>query len=234
MSDPDTPAGPSDPRSDGPPGWPAPPESGAPAPPEPRPPPASPPPDPFIVAPPPGPPPAPPPSGPPPGAPRPPAWARPPRPGQASSFQTLGGDPGAWASAGILGGVLLSIVGDVLLAADRISISTFRAYARGTLRARFLVLSSFASIDVAVALLVAVGLALAIRPSAPASFRRTVVAGIAALAALIVVLAVLRALVVITYGHAFGVGGFVQNLAAIPVAVAALGIAMIATRSSRS
>jgi hypothetical protein len=122
----------------------------------------------------------------------------------------------------------------VLLAADRLSISTFRAYARGTLRARFLVLSSFASIDIAVALLVAVGLALAIRPSAPASFRRTVIAGIGALAALIVVLAILRALVVITYGHAFGVGGSVENLAAIPVAVAALGIAMIATRSSRS
>jgi hypothetical protein len=48
------------------------------------------------------------------------------------------------------------------------------------------------------------------------------------------VLAILRALVVITYGHAFGVGGFVENLAAIPVAVATLGIAMIATRSSRS
>ncbi|MFI5042014.1 MAG: hypothetical protein ACHQNA_09240, partial [Acidimicrobiales bacterium] len=145
---------------------------------------------------------------------------------------TVVGDPGAWASAGILGSILLLIIGDVLLAADRLSVSGFRAYARGTLRARFLVLSGFASFDVAVGLLVAVGLAIAIRPSAPASFRRTAVAGAGGLAALIAALAVLRALVTITYGHAFGVGGFVQNLATIPVAVAALGIAMVATRSS--
>ena len=58
------------------------------------------------------------------------------------------------------------------------------------------------------------------------------VAGIGGLAALITALAVLRALVTITYGHAFGVGGFVQNLAAIPVAVAVLAVAVVSTRSS--
>jgi hypothetical protein len=131
----------------------------------------------------------------------------------------------------VLAGVVLSMVGDVLLAADRLSVSGFRAYARGTLRARFLVLSGFASVEIAVALLVAAGLAVAIRPTAPASFRRSAIAGVAGIAALIIVLAVLRALVTITYGHAFGVAGFVQDLAAIPVAAAALGIAMAATRT---
>jgi len=131
----------------------------------------------------------------------------------------------------VLAGVVLTMVGDVLLAADRISVSGFRAYARGTLRARFLVLSGFASVEIAVALLVAAGLAVAIRPTAPASFRRTVVAAVAGVAALIIVLAVLRALVTITYGHAFGVAGFVSDLAVIPIAAAALGIAMAVTRT---
>ena len=43
---------------------------------------------------------------------------------------------------------------------------------------------------------------------------------------MVAVLAVLRGLVVITYGHAFGVSGFVGYLAAVPVAIAALAIAL--------
>jgi hypothetical protein len=172
--------------------------------------------------------------GPPPGAPPPPAWARPPRPGHPSSFEGVAGDPGAWGAAGVVAGVLLLIVGDLILAADRLSVGGYRDYARGTLRARFLVFSGFASFDVAVGLLLAAGLAVAIRPTAPASFRRTVFAAVGGLAAIVGVLAVPRALITVTYGHAFGVGGFVQTLAAIPVAIAALGIAMAATRSPRS
>jgi hypothetical protein len=146
----------------------------------------------------------------------------------------VAGDPGAWAAAGVLAGVLLIIVGDLILAADRLSVGGYRDYARGTLRARLLVFSGFASFDVAAGLMIAAGLAVAIRPTAPASFRRTVLAGVAGLAALVAAVAVPRALVTITYGHAFGVGGSIQALAAIPVAVAALGIAMAATRSPRS
>jgi len=146
----------------------------------------------------------------------------------------VAGDPGAWAAAGILAGVLFVIVGDLILAADRVSIGGYRGYAHGTLRARFLVFSGFASFDIAVGLLLAAGLAVAIRPSAPASFRRTALAAVAGVAAVVGTLAVLRALVTITYGHAFGVGGFIQSLAAIPVAVAALGIGMAATGTPRS
>jgi hypothetical protein len=97
------------------------------------------------------------------------------------------------------------------------------------LRAHFLVATGFASVEVAVALLVAVGLAAAIRPSTPASFRRIAVAGAGGLAAIIVVLAVLRALIIVTFGHAFGISGFVGSLAAIPVAIAALAIALAVT-----
>ncbi len=223
MSEPDPPAA-------GAAEWPSVPPPGPPpaGPPPAGPPPAGPPPaGPPLGVPPPG-----APGGPPPGAPRPPTWARPPRPGQRASFAPVSADAGAWAAAGVLGGVVLTAVADVLLAADRLSVSGFRAYANGTLRARFLVLSGFASLDIAVALLVAVGLAVAIKPSAPAAFRRTVIAGTGALAALIIPIAVLRALVTITYGHAFGVAGFVQDLAAIPVAIATLGIAMVASRPS--
>ena len=215
MPDPDTPAGPPVGPPAGPPG----PPSG----------PATPQGPPQVSGPPPG-----APGGPPPGAPLPPAWARRPRPDRHANLDGLAADPGAWAAAGVLAGVALSMAGDVLLAADRLSLGGYRAYARGTLRARFLVLSGFASLDVAVALLVAAGLAVAIRPSAPASFRRSVVAAVAAVAALVIVLALLRALVTITYGHAFGVSGFVGDLAAVPVAATALGISMAATRTPRA
>jgi hypothetical protein len=146
----------------------------------------------------------------------------------------VAGDPGAWAAVGILAGVLLVIVGDLLLADDRVSFGVYRGYANGTLRARFLVFSGFASFDIAIGLLVAAGLAVAIRPTVPASFRRTALAAVAGVAALVGLFAVLRALVTITYGHAFGVGGFISDLAAIPVAVAALGIGLAATRTPRN
>jgi|SRR5581483_10443062 len=164
--------------------------------------------------------------GPPPGAPLPPSWARRAHPGQPASFAGVRGDPGAWAAVGVLVAVVLTIVADVLLSADRVSVGGFRVYSRGTLRAHFLVATGFASVEVALALLLAVGLAAAIRPSVPASFRRTAVAAAGGLAALVAVLAVLRALIIITYGHAFGVSGFVGSLAAVPVAVAALAIAL--------
>jgi len=139
------------------------------------------------------------------------------------------GDPGAWAAAAVLAAVVLTVLADLLLAGDLISIGGFRAYARGTLRAHFLVATGFASVDIALALLVAVGLAAAIRPAAPASFRRTAVAAAGGLAAIIAVLGVLRALIVITYGHAFGVSGFLGYLAVVPIAVATLAIALAVT-----
>ena len=139
------------------------------------------------------------------------------------------GDPGAWAAAGILAAVALTIVADLLLLPDRVSIGGFQAYANGTLRAHFLVATGFASVETALALLVAVALPAAIRPTMPASFRRTAVAAAGGLAAIIAVLAVLRALIIVTYGHAFGVSGFFGYIATVPLAVAALAIAMAVT-----
>ena len=95
-------------------------------------------------------------------------------------------------------------------------------------------MSTFASFDVAVGLLLAAGLAVAVKPAAPASFRRTVIASVAVVAAAVGVIAVLRALVTIIYGHAFGVGGFVQSLAAVPVAAVAAGLAVAGARSPAS
>lgn len=167
--------------------------------------------------------------GPPPGAPRPPAWARRGRPGQPPSFAGVRGDPGAWATVGILAAVALTIIADLLLSADRATVNGFRIYNAGTFRAHFLVATGFASVDIALALLLAVGLAAAIRPSAPASFRRTAVAAAGGLAAIIAVLGVLRTLVIATYGHAFGLSGFFGSLATVPIAVAALAISLAVT-----
>src|SRR5579862_6166322 len=96
--------------------------------------------------------------GPPPGAPLPPAWARREGPGRGRSFAGVRGDPGAWAAAGILTAVVLTVVADLLLLPDEVSIGGFRAYANGTLRAHFLVATGFASVETALALLVAVAL----------------------------------------------------------------------------
>src|SRR5581483_8497060 len=94
----------------------------------------------------------PPPQAPPP---TPPAGAAPAPPGQPGSFAGVRGDPGAWAAVGVLVAVVLTIIADVLLSADRVSVGGFRVYSRGTLRAHFLVATGFASVEVALALLLA-------------------------------------------------------------------------------
>jgi hypothetical protein len=196
-----------------------------------------------------GPPPPPPPGSVPPGwVPPPGAPGQPPDPMPASftvsvppqvsqtaqkGLDTFSRDPGAWCSVAVLTGVALIVLADLVLAADRFSLLGYRG-ATGTVRARFLVFSGFASFDVAVGLLLAAGLALAVASSSPAAFRKPVLLGAAATSVAVAGLAVLRALTLLTYGHAYGLGGFVGALAGVPVALIAAAFGFVAARTPRS
>jgi hypothetical protein len=98
-------------------------------------------------------------------------------------------------------------------------------------RARMLVLTSFATLEIALGLLLAVGLALAVRPSAPAPFRRPMLFGASILALVVVGAAVVRALFLLSFGHSFGLGSFFAALSAIPVALIAAALGLVAARA---
>jgi hypothetical protein len=188
----------------------------------------------------------PPPAGPPPAGP-PPGGPPPPPPGAGSGFNlsvppqvtevaqlgldTFARDPGAWASLGVLASVLLGMFADLILAADRLSLRGAEPLTTGIgFRVRFLVFTRFATFGVALGLLLAVGLAHAVRSSTPAPFRQPALYAAAALSAIVAVLAVPRAVVELSYRHAFGVGSFFEALSAVPVAVVAATLGYVAAR----
>jgi hypothetical protein len=139
------------------------------------------------------------------------------------SIETLGRDPGAWALAGIIVGVLLTILASLIAGTGRLTSGV-------GVRARYIVLSQFASSEVAAGLLLAIVLAYATRTTTPAAFRRPALFGAAGLAAIVGIAAIVRAFVEISYGHAFGFGGFFDSLAAVPVAAAAVALGVVIAR----
>ena len=145
-------------------------------------------------------------------------------------------DPGAWASLGVAMGVALIILGDIIVSADRV-VASGQLYGRlgvfggVPFRGRLLAFTSFASFDIAVGLLLAAGLAHAVRPADPAPLRRPALLATAALAVLVAVFAAVRALTELSLGHASGAFGFLQGLGAIPVAVVAGALAFVGERS---
>jgi len=92
-------------------------------------------------------------------------------------------------------------------------------------RVHLLAFTEWATLGVAIALLVGVGLVTILKPSVPAPFRSLVAPAAGALSLAVVLFAFIRAIVWLTYGHDYGVAAFVEALAAIPVALvtAALG-----------
>jgi hypothetical protein len=95
-----------------------------------------------------------------------------------------------------------------------------------TFRVHLLAFTEWATLGVAIALLVGLGLAAVLKPSAPAPFRSLVVTVGGALSLAVALFALIRAIVWLTYGHDYGVAAFVGALATIPVALigAALGL----------
>jgi hypothetical protein len=146
-------------------------------------------------------------------------------------FDTFSRDPGAWASAAVVIGVLLAMLSDLILAADRLTVSGAGSVTSGRgFRAHFLVITNFATYEVAIGLLLAVGIAHAVRTSTPATFRGPALYGAAVLALVVAVVAIPRALLTLSYWHAFGFGGFFADLTAIPVALVAAGLGFVAAR----
>ena len=146
-------------------------------------------------------------------------------------FDTFSRDPGAWASAGVVVSVLIAMLSDLILAADRLTVRGASSVTSGRgFRAHFVVITGFASFEIAVGLLAAVGIAHAVRSSTPATFRQPALYGAAVLALMVAVLAVPRSLMILSYRHAFGVGGFFGALTAIPVALVAAGLGFVAAR----
>jgi hypothetical protein len=171
-------------------------------------------------------PPPPPPSSPPPAAPRmPPFSAGVSIPG----LEVITRDGGAWALAAVVVTVLVTILADLIYAVSTtgsaVATSGFSS-SNVTFRVHLLAFTGWATLGVAVTLLVGVGLASYVRPSTPAPFRPLIVLAGSALALAVALFALIRAIVWLSYGHDYGVAAFVEALATIPVAVitAALGL----------
>lgn len=137
-------------------------------------------------------------------------------------------DGGAWALAAVVVTVLVTILADLIYAVSNtgsaVATSGFSS-SNVTFRVHILAFTGWASLAMAVALLVGVGMACFVRPSAPAPFRSVIVLAGGALALAVALFAFIRAIVWLSYGHDYGVAAFVEALATIPVAVvtAALG-----------
>jgi hypothetical protein len=124
--------------------------------------------------------------------------------------------------------VLATILADLIYAVNNagstVATSGFSS-SDVTFRVHLLAFTGWATLGVALALLVGVGLASYVRPSTPAPFRPLIVLAGSALALAVVLFALVRAIVWLSYGHDYGVAGFVEAMATIPVAAiaAALG-----------
>jgi hypothetical protein len=148
-------------------------------------------------------------------------------------LDTFSRDPGSWCTVAVLLGVGLIVLADLVLAADRFSLLGYRTTS-GAFRARFLVFTGFASFDIAVGLLLAAGLALAVRTPSPAPFRKPVLLVAALTSVAVAGFAALRAIALLSFGHSYGFGGFIGALGAIPVALVAAAFGFVAVRSSAS
>jgi hypothetical protein len=137
-------------------------------------------------------------------------------------------DGGAWALAAVVVTVLVTILADLIYAVSTtgsaVATSGFSS-SNVTFRVHLLAFTGWATLGVALALLVGVGMASYVRPSTPAPFRPLIVLAGGALALAVALFALIRAIVWLSYGHDYGVAAFVEALATIPVAViaAALG-----------
>ena len=140
-------------------------------------------------------------------------------------------DGGAWVAAAAVVTVLVTIFSDLIYA---VSSSGSAAAAGGfglsfsgsvSFRVHLLAFTEWATLGVAVTLLIGVGLACFVKPSVPAPFRSLVVLAGSALSLAVALFALIRAIVWLSYGHDYGVAAFVGALATIPIALiaAALG-----------
>jgi hypothetical protein len=193
-----------------------------------------------------------PPGVPPSGSPPPPGYGPPPNagpPGPPPPYQPPGGytppalpggmsipgldivtrDAGAWAAAAVIVAVLITILADLIYAVSStgsvVATSGFGLSSKVTFRVHLLAFTEWATLGIAIALLVGVGLAVLMKPSVAAPFRSLVVPAGGALSLVVAVFALIRAIVLLTFGHDYGVAAFVEALSAIPVALitAAIG-----------
>jgi len=139
-------------------------------------------------------------------------------------------DAGAWAAAAVVVAVAITIFADLIYAVSSsgsaVAASGFVFSSRNvSFRVHLLAFTNWATLGVAIALLVGVGLAAVVKPSVAAPFRSLVVPAGGALSLAVALFAFIRAIVWLSYGHDYGVAAFVEALAAIPVALvtAALG-----------
>jgi hypothetical protein len=139
-------------------------------------------------------------------------------------------DAGAWVAAAVVLAVVVTIFSDLIYAVSNsgsaIAASGFSFSSNVTFRVHLLAFTEWATLGIAVALLVGVGLACFVKPSVPAPFRQLVVLAGSGLSVAVALFALIRAVVWLSYGHDYGFAAFVGALATIPVALvtAALGL----------
>jgi hypothetical protein len=139
-------------------------------------------------------------------------------------------DAGAWAGAAVVAAVLITIFADLIYAVSStgsaVAASGFAFTSRNvSFRVHLLAFTEWATLGVALALLVGVGLVIVLKPSVPASFRSLVAPAAGALSLAVVLFAFIRAIVWLSYGHDYGVAAFVEALAAIPVGLITAALA---------
>ncbi len=168
--------------------------------------------------------PPPPPASPTPGAHR--------KPASSMSFSIPGldvvtRDGGAWALAAVVVTVLVTILADLIYAVSTTgsAVATSGFSSKVTFRVHLLAFTGWATLGIALALLVGVGLACLVRPSAPAPFRSLIVTAGGTLALAVAFFALVRAIIWLSYGHDYGVAAFVEGLATIPIAVVTAALA---------
>ena len=160
------------------------------------------------------------------GSGRPPMHAGPSIPG----LDIVTRDAGAWAGAAVVAAVLITIFADLIYAVSStgsaVAASGFVFSSRNvSFRVHLLAFTEWATLGVALALLVGVGLVIVLKPTVPASFRSLVSPAAGALSLAVVLFAFLRAIVWLSYGHDYGVAAFVEALAAIPVGLITAALA---------
>ena len=170
----------------------------------------------------------PPPSAGPPGPPpyQPPGSYAPPPARAAMSIPGLDvvtRDAGSWVAAAVVLAVVITILADLIYAVSStgsvVATSGFGLSSHVTFRVNLLAFTEWATLGIAIALLVGVGLAVVLKPSVAAPFRSLVLPAGGALSLAVAVFALIRAIVLLTFGHDYGVAAFVEALSAIPVAL---------------
>jgi hypothetical protein len=131
--------------------------------------------------------------------------------------------------------VLVQILSSIIQAASS-QAAFFATFSLSThIRERFVALTSFASVGLAIGLLLAAGLARVVAPKQAAPFRAAALWAAAGLSALLAAVAVVRALVLLTYSGrsaGFALSSFLGQLVVVPIALVAAALAFELVRGT--